>query len=408
MLGGREEERLEPAARFRAYGLPPPPEKRWRNISIVFMVATVLCLILFLASFTSYNSLNDKYWSLNSEYLNLKVDYNQLQAEHESLQRGYDSLKSDYDALRLEHDALERNYSSLQDDYRSLQYSFNRLQSDYADLQEDYRILQSSYSDAVNDRQALLYLVEYLNETSQLLYSVISIRKPIAEECCSYITIDDPQLRSMVQSITGGWAGTSDDLWDDLEKLQGWVVQNIKYSYDTYTPHLAYGTYHLRLSSKTYNVTHLSLWRWGGSYWQEDFWRFPNETLADRHGDCEDQAVLLTSMVRCYFKYCVGTLYNAYAMVIGGPGMDTSHAAVVIPVAGGKLMILDPAGKYVTGLDLFITKWVTPRPVEEAVNDYLRYWQSSGYAFTRVDYVFNEATYKSFNSLSDFVSWISR
>jgi hypothetical protein len=156
-----------------------------------------------------------------------------------------------------------------------------------------------------------------------------------------------------------------------------------------------------------YTVNYVGFFSLGGSYWVEDFWRFPNETLADKHGDCEDQAILLTSMIRCYFKYCVGTLYRAYAMCIGGPSETASHLAVVIPVAGGEIAILDPAGMYVTGLELFLTRWVTARPVEEAINDYLRYWQNSGYAFTQVCYVFNEATYKSFNSLSEFISWIS-
>ncbi|MBO3798888.1 MAG: hypothetical protein QXU11_09475 [Thermoproteota archaeon] len=389
MLGGREEERLEPAARFRAYGLPPPPEKRWRNISIVFMVATVLCLILFLASFTSYNSLNDKYWSLNSEYLNLKVDYNQFQAKHESLQRNYD-------ALRQEHDALEREYSSLQDDYHSLQYSYNRLQSDYV-------ALQSSYSRVKTDREILLDALDSTNYSLQKLYDTLGVRSPYNEECCRFITIDDPQVRSLVRSITNGWDGTNDDFWRDLSNLQGWVVQNIGYSYDTYSPSLTFVTRYLYLSSGEYVLRYPSV-----SYWRKDFWRFPNETLDDKHGDCEDQAILLLSMMRCYFKYCVGTLYSAYAMCISGPSETSSHVAVVVPAAGGKIAIFDPAGKYVTGLELFLIRWVTARPAEEAIKEYLRYWQSSGYAFTYVDCVFNEAIYKSFNSLSEFVSWISR
>jgi hypothetical protein len=83
---------------------------------------------------------------------------------------------------------------------------------------------------------------------------------------------------------------------------------------------------------------------------------------------------------------------------------DRSHIAVVIPGAGGRITILDPAGKYVTGLDLFLIRWVTARPVEEAINDYLRYWQDSGSAFTQVYYVFNEAAYKSFSRFSGMLA----
>jgi hypothetical protein len=108
-------------------------------------------------------------------------------------------------------------------------------------------------------------------------------------------------------------------------------------------------------------------------------------------------------MIRCYFKHYVGTLYAAYAMVLCGPG--PGHVAVVIPVSGGKVVILDPAGKYLTGLDLFLFRWLTPTPATTAINDYLSYW---GGKLTGVSAVFNEDTYKEFNTLSEFISWIAQ
>ncbi|MBO3800106.1 MAG: hypothetical protein FGF52_03530 [Candidatus Brockarchaeota archaeon] len=362
-------------------------EKKWRNVSIVFCVGMIICLLLLFSSYSSYADLNNRYQHLNSRYLDLEADYNSLQTRYETLESSYSSLQNDYAILFREHTTLQGNYATLRNDYQSL---------------------QSSYSKISNDREILLNTLSSVNQSLQSLYDVISIRDPYGEECCKIVTIDDPQLRSLVQSITGGWDGTNDDFWADLSKLQEWIMSNIKYSYDTYTPSLSLTTCRLHLSLGEYVVRYPVLTPRAGSYWREEFWKFPNETLKNKHGDCEDQAILLLSMIRCYFKYCVRTLYDAYAMSISGPTETSGHMAVVIPVAGGKITILDPAGKYATGLELFLTRRITARFAEEEINDYLRYWQNSGYAFTRVDYVFNEATFKSFNNLSEFISWISR
>jgi hypothetical protein len=79
-------------------------------------------------------------------------------------------------------------------------------------------------------------------------------------------------------------------------------------------------------------------------------------------------------------------------MVLCGPGLG--HVAVVIPVSGGKVVILDPAGG---------TRALTPTPATTAINDYLR-----ALTLTGVSAVFNEDTYKEFNTLSEFISWIGR
>jgi hypothetical protein len=226
-----------------------------------------------------------------------------------------------------------------------------------------------------------------MNDNFYRIRNTIELR--LGNNETQFITVDDQTIRSLVYQITGGYDGTSSDLWNDISNLQGWVVQHISYSYDTYTPiisgSLEYG-FHIE--------------------WVDDFWRFPTETLKDGHGDCEDMAILLTTMIRSYFKYYVGTLYAVYAMSVSGSS-PVGHMAVVIPVSGGKIVILDPAGRYVTGLEIFITRWLTPRPADEALRDYFSYWSVSGYSFDHVNYVFNERVYKAFSTLSEFIAWIT-
>lgn len=111
-------------------------------------------------------------------------------------------------------------------------------------------------------------------------------------------------------------------------------------------------------------------------------------------------------MIRCYFKYYVGTMYPAYAMEVAGSS-SVGHMAVVIPVSAGMVVILDPAGRYITGLDLFLTMWLTPQPVASAMSSYFSHWRSGGYNFDHVTEIFNESTFQEFNTLSEFISWIS-
>ena len=292
------------------------------HATTILGVGLIVCSILLLISIVNYNQLNSKYEALSRSYSELYSEYTSLEADYRELRSSYRNLQNEYDQLKSSYNLLSSDYSNLKTNYEA--------------LQSNYRSLQSSYSAVLDDRQTLLSELEHLNETYRSLFDAISIRSPYGEQCCRFITIDDPQLRSVVRSITGGWGGSDNDLWNDLEKLQGWVVQNIKYSYDTYSPSLSLGARYIYLSSGMYTVNYVGFFSLGGSYWVEDFWRFPNETLADKHGDCEDQAILLTSMIRCYFKYCVGTLYGAYAMCIGGPSETVGHMAVVIPVAGEK------------------------------------------------------------------------
>jgi len=251
-----------------------------------------------------------------------------------------------------------------------------------------YNTLSSSYSALQLERNSLIQRIATMNVNFANLLATIRLRTFAGSNSTQFITPDDPAIKSLVFQITGGYAGTDSDFWSDIANLQGWVVLHIGYSYDTYTPMIS-GSLESGLSIG----------------WREDFWRYPTETLDDRHGDCEDMAILLTTMIRCYFKHCVGTLYAAYAMSVRGP--VTAHMAVVIPVSGGKIVILDPAGRFVTGLDLFLTRWLTARPASDAMNDYFSYWRTGGITFTHVGKIFNENTYRTFSTLPEFLAWIT-
>jgi predicted nuclease with TOPRIM domain len=363
--------------------------KKQKNWLFVLFILVMLLIVSNALTFFSLQGLQRQYSNLNDQYLSLESKYNDLSNSYTTLKTDYSTLQSNYQNLQQQYNDLSNSYSGLKSDYNALQNNYQTLQTQYSALQSSYNKLSSDYNTLQSMWSELVQRVSKMNANFDRLRNTIELRTLPGSNATQFITLDDPTIRSLVYQITGGYDGTSSDLWNDISNLQGWVVQHISYSYDTYTPiitgSLEYG----------FNID-----------WREDFWRFPTETLKDTHGDCEDMAILLTTMIRSYFKYYVGTLYNAYAMSISGSG-PTGHMAVVIPVSGGKIVILDPAGKYVTGLEIFITRWLTPRSADEAMKDYFSYWAIGGYSFDHVDFVFNERTYKTFSTLSEFIAWIS-
>ncbi len=52
-------------------------------------------------------------------------------------------------------------------------------------------------------------------------------------------------------------------------------------------------------------------------------------------------------MIKYYKKYVYGTEYSLYLAHIEF-SYDTAHLAVILPVQGGDVCIIDPAGNYLT------------------------------------------------------------
>jgi hypothetical protein len=139
----------------------------------------------------------------------------------------------------------------------------------------------------------------------------------------NFITPQDFDVISTVYSITGGWSDTSDfnEFWTDIKALYTWTRANIDYRYDGLSPVLPFDS--------SYDL-----------YYKQDMWQFPNETLDLKKGDCDDQAILLCSMIRFYTDMYYSTEY------VWITDSNAAHVGVQIPVAGDKLVLFDPAGDY--------------------------------------------------------------
>jgi hypothetical protein len=134
-------------------------------------------------------------------------------------------------------------------------------------------------------------LNEYSSDSKAISFSAEIDRSPLTSSICQlYITPYDPVIISKVDQIFQNkpwW-----DIRPDWEILTEWVKNYIEYENDTFIHN------------------------------RRDYWQLPRETLQIGEGDCEDQAILLCTMLRTR-GYSIDSVY-----VIIGYGEDTGHAWV--------------------------------------------------------------------------------
>jgi|GEM_PF-2537345 len=252
-------------------------------------------------------------------------------------------------------------------------YKYIMLENRYQSLEQDYDMLKESYSSLKQERRDL---EEWYNS----IKSQINLRI-LEEDRKIFVTPTDPTISNLVTQITGGWSSTInlEEYWNDLKKMYDWVIENIVYSYDS--------PYPLMPEAR------------GKILWVDEVWRFPNETIRSRCGDCEDQALLLASMIRNYGE----KKYDVW--VIRWTSRSSTHLAVAVPVEGGELAILDPAGHFYTN-DRGI---FTHKDAGLAVEEWINHWriQQTNINTLLIDLAFSDTDYQKFSSTNEFVEWVS-
>jgi len=160
--------------------------------------------------------------------------------------------------------------------------------------------------------------------------------------------------------------------------MYDWVVDNVEYRSDGLYPMLPYNP-----------SGDLDFWN--------EMWQFPNETLSLRKGDCEDMAILLCSMIRCYCDM----KYQAECILI--VSSTSGHAGVQLPVSGYKLVILDPAGGYYSH-----DAWgnIAFNDITTEINNWLDYWKPTMGSDVYVRRVFSDYLDEKFTSTSEYISWM--
>jgi hypothetical protein len=320
---------------------------------------------------SNYTSARTENVELKAQYTALSIQFITLNANFTTLQNQYAEVITNYTSLQKTHQTLQSNYTALEALYEMLQLNYTSLRIDYETLDARYSSLQSSYDSlkAEYDRYKIAY--EGLRDEVNHRWDLQNLE--------TFITPEDPSVSNIVVDITGGWSNNSDwdEFWNEVKAMYYWVIDNIEYRYDGLSPNLPDDP------SSTVD------------YWNE-MWQFPNETLSLEKGDCEDMAILLCSMMRCYndMKYkteCIGITSST----IG-------HLAVQCPL-DEKLVIFDPAGQYYSS-----NFWgdIVFNEVSTEINNWLDYWKPEMGKDVYVDSVFSDYINRTFTSTSEYLDWM--
>jgi hypothetical protein len=287
-----------------------PDMSRFKSLVVILPVLIVLSFSSSLYFYGQYIALLERYDELTKSYNKLEGGYRSLQAEYTLLTANYTSLQNSYRMLNESYRSLLRKYAELEGTYRDLEDSYTHLKDAYIAMQGEYQSLVKSYEDW--RRYAISY-ISFEDSVSRVLSS---------SEISNLILI----VRMIVSY--------PNDPWRSMKELYDYVRSNIKYAYD---PPIPYPPPIDSLEQATYI--------------KEAFYEVilaPSETLTLKQGDCEDQAILLYALIRCYQHYIYGEEYALWLFSIRFDN-GIGHLAVALPVSGGKLTILDTAGGYYTG-----------------------------------------------------------
>lgn len=181
--------------------------------------------------------------------------------------------------------------------------------------------------------------------------------------------------------------------WDSYRNLYIWVSSSIRYTYDPLIPvpyceFLANSSCILR-----YNIV-------------DDYVQPPSYTLLYRQGDCEDIAILLYAMIKYYELFIHKSEYIVWIASIVFEDY-TGHTAIIIPAVGGKIGVLDPAGRYMT---MDIHGLLVAKPVREELENYSKWWEARGGIKTitlyRVDVVSRVYYIDAMGTLEEIIEYI--
>jgi len=300
------------------------------------------------------------------------------QSQIDQLKFRISSLQSQNAALSSSLSVLESNMSGvlgeLESEISKMRLEYSQLENEHNNLKDEYDHLESNVEMLLDSKEELESQFGNYTANFKQLRNEVNSRLALDGNLSRFITPGDPALIERMLEITGGHENPQSltELWEDYKALYDWTTASITYGADSPYPYLD--------TDPTSPVR-----------WVEHSVRFPNETLSDGTGDCEDQAILLLSMMIAYneplAKWCISLQWE------GG-----SHMAAAFPVKGRKLVILDPAVDYHTGTGSELSS----KPVEEAIKDWISMWDSDS-VFVRS--VLNDKYYIVFDSTEEFLEW---
>jgi hypothetical protein len=238
-------------------------------------------------------------------------------------------LKSELGQLQTEYDALQESYTQKTAEY-------NNLNSLYLSVQSERNTLQSSLASLQSDLDTKRGYMKQVSTDLLSLYDTLNTYSNLEDSFPRVLSSDElDKIGSTVTELTN----PSKDPWYNYQKLWDYVDDNIDYVYDIEFPYIS--KYSYITIDDVQCLTDFTVET------RTNYNQLPEFTLEYKQGDCDDQAILLYGMMRYYLRNVYGTVYNTYLAFISFTDGE-AHLAVFMPVQGGTMCILDPAGNYAT------------------------------------------------------------
>ena len=231
---------------------------------------------------------------------------------------------------------LETELGQLQGEYDTLQGSYDQKAAEFSNLNSMYSSVQSQRDALQADLGAK---EEYMKEVSvdlSALYELLNSYSNLEDALPRILNSGElDKIGDTVAQITDA----SEDIWGNYQKIWEYVDDNVVYAYDTEFPYISSYRYITLDGVECFTEFTVDT--------RLNYHQTPKFTLTNKQGDCDDQAILLYGMMRYYLRNVYGTVYNSYLAMISFTD-DTAHLAIFMPVQGGEICILDPAGNYAT------------------------------------------------------------
>lgn len=312
--------------------------------------------------------------------------YQQEQLEIKSWKLKYEHLEGMFNKTVLDLKRLSENFTSLQFRYGKLKQEYDKL---YAILQQGLKAIGVG-NNTNNGTSCLVFAARVggileaykaLNESLSKFAHIIWLHTSLGPQTRKLI--DPDMVRDYVLGrVVGRLYDPQHPEWldEDIKRIYTWVKDNIINAYDSYFPDIE--IVYVNISGQLYpKGIVFSL--------HKEYVQNPEETILRKAGDCEDQAILVTSMLEAYLQH----LGKAYMVCILSRE-DVTHCAS-IAIVNRTLYILDTAMEYYgKGTDAYTT-----------IRGWLAYIDYDPQYIDKV-LVINDSLFTTFRSFNQFIAWL--
>ena len=174
------------------------------------------------------------------------------------------------------------------------------IESEIPQIEEEISELEALLEEEKEKQADIQSRIDVLTQRKAALQDQVDqYEKVAAPDPRHLITVGDPVVKEKVKEITRGWATTR----DKQEALFEYVRDKIEYATEGHPTEYSYPKSFLKFKF--------------------DFWQIPRETIEWKKGDCEDQAILLCTMMRAAgvpasdVRVAVGLIYVG-GEIVGG------------------------------------------------------------------------------------------